>query len=426
MTLIVILALGLTITLILYGFQGFIGTFVRDEQALALLLVLIFLAPIQALDDLLINLFAVFAKPRAIFFRRYLLAPALKLAVVIGFIVSGSDVFFIAIGYIVSSLLGLVIYGYLFIGELREHGLLENWSPRDLIMPWRDVLSFSLPILTTELVSMNTMSVVLLGYFWGTSSVATFRAVFPASKLTEIVTASFTTLFLPMAARMFAKDDRAGINHLYWRTAIWMAIASFPIFAVTFSLAQPVTVLLYGSRYEQSAPILAMLSLGYYFNAALGFNALTLQVFGKVRYILVLNFVTFALNFVLSLLLVPRLGALGAGIATMVAVIVYNVMKQVALRLGTGIGTLEWRYVRVYLVIALAALGLLAVQVLTAPPIYVSFGLAALVAAIVVWVNRDVLEVEEMFPEVVRIPGLRFLVAGRRRRAAPTKTGGGA
>jgi O-antigen/teichoic acid export membrane protein len=413
MTMAVILVSGLLITLTLYACQHWIGRFVQDDQAFALLLVLILLAPIQALDEMLNNLFAVFAKPRAIFFRRYVLAPGLKLAVVVAFIVSHSTVFFLAVGYILSSLLGLLVYGYFFLRELSKQRLLEHWSPRDLVMPWKEVLSFSLPILTTELVSMNTMSVVLLEYFWGTRSVAGFRAVFPVSKLSELVTNSFATLFTPTAARMFANDDRAGINHLYWRTGIWMAIGSFPIFAVTFSLAQPLTLLLFGSRYADSAPILAMLSLGYYFNAALGFNALTLQVFGKVRHILVLNVTTVIVNLGLSLLLVPRFGALGAGVATMVAVIIYNISKQLWLWRATGIGMVEWPYVKAYLVIALGALGLLAIQGTFSPPIIVSLGLAVLLTLFVVRSNAAVLEVDRMFPEVMRIPGVRFLVGQR-------------
>lgn len=418
MTVLVTLSLALVGIVALFGFQGAFGKLVHDGQAMALLLVLIFLAPIQALDDLLVNLFAVFAKPRAIFFRRYVLAPALKLAVVVAFLVFRGDVFFVATGYIVSSILGLGIYGYLFIQELRKEGLLENWSLRDIIMPWRELLGFSLPLLTTQLVSMNALSVVLLGYFWNTTSVAGYRAVFPISKLSELVTASFTTLFTPTAARMFANDDREGINRLYWKTAIWMAVAAFPIFAVTFSLAKPMTLLLYGSRYEQSAPILAMLSLGYYFNAALGFNALTLQVFGKVRYIVLLNTATIVLNLALSIVLVPRLGALGAGIATMVAVIAYNLFKQAGLRLGTGISLFERRYRRVYLVIALGALGLLGIQVVISPPIYVSLALATLISFLVVRINRDVLELDLMFPEAMRIPGFGLLVTGRRPEAA--------
>ncbi len=96
----------------------------------------------------------------------------------------------------------------------------------------------------------------------------------------------------------------------------------------------------------------------------------------------------------------------------MVAVIVHNVLKQVGLRLGTGIGMFEWRNGRVYLVIAMGALGLLGIQVIASPPIYVSLVLAALISLIVLWANRELLEVDQMFPELMRIPGLKFLVTG--------------
>jgi O-antigen/teichoic acid export membrane protein len=233
--------------------------------------------------------------------------------------------------------------------------------------------------------------------------------------MNEIVMASFATLFTPMAARMFAKDDRMGINDLYWRTAIWIAVFSFPIFAVTFSLAQPITILLFGARYEQSAPILALLSLGYYFNAALGFNGLTLKVFGRVRYLVLMNLATAAISVVVSLLLIPRLGALGAGIGSMVALVVHNLLKQAGLRLETGVSLFERQYARVYLVITLCALGLLAFQVATSAPVFVSLAMAVVAALIVLRVNGKMVQATETFPEAMRLPGVAFLVSGRWR-----------
>jgi O-antigen/teichoic acid export membrane protein len=413
----VILSLGLVAALVLYGFQGFVGTWVRDESSLALLLILIFLAPAQALDDLLIGMFAIFAKPHSIFFRRYLLAPGLKLAVVLGLILTGSSVYFLAAGYLASTLLGLGIYGYQLVRVFRNEGLLQNLSIRNLIMPWRQVLGFSIPLLTSDLVyvAINATNVLLLGHFWDTTSVAALSAVQPTARMNEIVMASFATLFTPMAARMFAKDDRMGINDLYWRTAIWIAVFSFPIFAVTFSLAQPITILLFGARYEQSAPILALLSLGYYFNAALGFNGLTLKVFGRVRYLVLMNLATAAISVVVSLLLIPRLGALGAGIGSMVALVVHNLLKQAGLRLETGVSLFERQYARVYLVITLCALGLLAFQVATSAPVFVSLAMAVVAALIVLRVNGKMVQATETFPEAMRLPGVAFLVSGRWR-----------
>ena len=43
-----------------------------------------------------------------------------------------------------------------------------------------------------------------------------------------------------------------------------MSVLAFPIFLATACFAQPLTIFLYGARYASSAPILAILSLGYF------------------------------------------------------------------------------------------------------------------------------------------------------------------
>ena len=68
-----IASLGIASILFVYGFQDLVNGSLLNDQAGELLLILVILAPIQALDDVLMNGFAVFSSPRAIFFRRYVL-----------------------------------------------------------------------------------------------------------------------------------------------------------------------------------------------------------------------------------------------------------------------------------------------------------------------------------------------------------------
>lgn len=402
-----ILSLGLAMALLLHGFQRIIAqSFINDRQALALLLLLIFLAPVQAIDELLIGMFAVFASSRAVFFRKYVLAPGLKLSVVLMLVWGHSDVFFLAGGYLAAGALGVAIYVVMLLRLLRDQGLFQHFNLQTINIPWRAILTFTIPLFTSDLVYivMNTMDAVLLEYFQGTVDVAALRAVQPTAKMNQVVLASFGLLFTPLAARMFARNDREGINNLYWQNAIWIALASFPIFALTFSLARPLTVLLYGARYEQSAIILALLSFGYYFNAALGQNGLTLKVLGKIRYIVVVDILAAVVNLGANLLLIPRYGALGAAIGTFSTLIAFNIFKQAGLLLGTGISLFHRRYLKLYLSIALGALGLLLVQWLTSAPVYVSILLAGLVSLLLLRLNRESLNVEQMFPELLRFP----------------------
>jgi O-antigen/teichoic acid export membrane protein len=408
-----LLSLGLALILLFYGLQRFIAqSLISDQQALALLLILIFLAPIDALDTVLNGMFAVFSRPRAIFFRKYVLGPGLKLAVVLLLILGHSGVRFLASGYLAAGALGVVIFSVILFRTLRDQNLFQHFNLRTIAVPWREVLSFTVPLLTSDLVYMvmNSVDAVLLEHFQGTVDVAAFRAVQPAARMNQIVLASFGMLFMPVAARMFARNDREGINNLYWQNAIWIAIMSFPIFAVTFSLAKPTTVLLYGARYQESAIILALLSFGYYFNAALGQNGLTLKVYGKLRYIVTLNISTAVANLAINLLLIPKYGALGAAIGTTFTLVLHNILKQSGLRLGTGIGLFDRRYFRVYVIITLSVLGLLLIQLLTSAPVYISVVLAGLASLLVIRLNRHLLNVQQTFPELLRLPLIRRIL----------------
>ncbi len=407
-----ILSLGLALILLVFGLQGLIAqALINDREAFTLLLILIALSPIQAFDGLLTGMFAIFAGPRAIFFRRYMLAPGLKLAVVGLLIVGHSDVFFLAAGYLAAGALGVGLYAVILFRVLQKQGLLSHFNFKTIRMPARDVFSFTIPLLTSDLVYvvMNSSDAILLEHFGGAVNVASFRAVQTPAGLNQLVISSFGLLFTPLAARLFARNDREGINHLYWQTAIWMAIISFPIFAMTFSLAQPLTLTLYGKRYADSAVILALLSLGYYFNTATGNNGMTLKVFGKLRYVVTINILAAIINLAINLLLIPRYGALGAAIGTSGTLIAHNILKQTGLRLGTGISLFERSYLKVYIIIVLGALGLLLVQLVMRSHIYVSFALAAIVSLLVLGLNRKSLNIAQTFPELLNFPIVRRL-----------------
>jgi O-antigen/teichoic acid export membrane protein len=221
---------------------------------------------------------------------------------------------------------------------------------------------------------------------------------------------SFTLLFTPLAARLYARQDRAGIHELYWRTAAWMAVFSFPMFAATSALAGPLTVGMFGERYAGSASILALLSLGYYFGAALGFNGLTLRVYGLVRYSVVISVLATVANVGLNLALIPSYGALGAGIGTCATLVLHNILKQAGLRRGTGISVFDPRHLRVYgVIIAVGAL-LLAFQQIAHPGLAVALVAVAAGSAALLALTRDALRVGDMFPEVGRIPVVRRLL----------------
>ena len=409
-----VLGVGLAFVLLAVGLNGFAGGDLGgSSQALTVILILICLSPIQALDDVLMGTFAVFSKPRAIFFRKYVLAPGLRLAAIVLVVLSQNGVSELALGYVVAGGLGVVLYVAMLAQTMRADGLLKRLDRRSLSFPAREIFGFALPLMTVDLlfVVMNTTNVWMLERFSSATDVADYRVVQPAARLNVLVMTSFTLLFTPLAARLFARGDKAAIRELYWRTAAWIAVFSFPVFALTFGSAHELTVALFGERYASSGTILALLSLGYYFNAALGFNGLTLRVYGLVRYTVVISVAAAIANVGLNLLLIPAFGALGAGIGTCATLLIHNVLKQAGLRKGTGIGVFDREHLRVYGAIVVATLALVGLHVLVAPGPIAAVALVAGTSALLLWFSRDCLRVGQTFPELLRVPVLRRLVS---------------
>lgn len=403
-----VVGLGVSLVLLVHGLQGtLLGTAVGDPLSLAVLLVLIALTPLEALDYLLQGLLATFAGAKAVFFRRHVLTPGLRLGAVLLVIGTAGDVHMLAWAYVAGGLIGVTAYAGIVVRTWKKQGLLARLRSDGIEVPAREIFGYSLPLLSSEVMVIlkSSFVVVLLELLQTTTAVAEYRAILPLARLNLVALSSFSLLFIPVASKLFAQDDRESIHDLFWQTSTWVAVLTFPVLALTTSLAGPLAVLLFGSTYAGSGDVLAVLALGFYFHAALGANTSTLRVFGSVRFIVVTDVVAIVAGVAAHLLLIPRYGALGAAAAASGTMILHNALHHVGLSLaGTGIRLLEPRYVRVYGSIFVALVLLLVVDRAIVPPIWVSVALIAGASLAVLRLARTVLRAETTFPELLRVP----------------------
>jgi O-antigen/teichoic acid export membrane protein/thymidylate kinase len=383
----------------------------NQSEPLRLLVILIFLVPLEAMDSLLLGVFACFGNVRAIFFRRHVVAPGLRLVAVLAGILTHASVVMLAYGYVIAALLGIVIYGRLLWKLCREANL---FRPRVRVqVPVKEVLSFTFPMLVADAASawMCSAGALTLGYFGEMQDVAVFAAALPLAMLNQTVMRNFSLLFTSSASKLFAKGDFEGINDLYWQTAVWLAILTFPIFALTCSAAGALTHLLFGSQYAAAGPILAVLAFGQYVNVALGFNGLTLRVLNRSGYLTSISIAAALVTTVLVFWAAPRYGAWGVAVATSAAMVFHNAMKQVGLRLVTGITLFDRRYAGFYLGLTGCAAAVLVTDwILRGQPIAILI-IACAASVSMLMLSKRVLKIADVFPEIHRVPILRTLFA---------------
>jgi O-antigen/teichoic acid export membrane protein len=406
-----LLVSGLLIVTFAVASGPILALLTKGREPASLLLILMFMIPLETTNLLIMNLFACFARAREIFWGRFIIPPVLRMIVITLVVIRHSGLPSLAYGYLLAELITVVVFGVLIVCELRRQKLPLKLSR--VRLPTREIFAFSVPLMASNVIGMlgSSIPVLLLGYFHPMSTVAYYRVVLPAAVLCSMIPSNFIPLYLPSASRLFAKGDTAGINHLFWETSLWMSVLAFPIFLATACFARPLTIFLYGARYAPSSSILAILSLGYFINSIFACNSVTLKVLGKIRLMVILNIVTPIIIVVFNLLLIPRYGAVGAAVATSAGLIMQNVLRQLSLWLaGDGISFFEKRFVSFFLVLGSSAISLYLIQLFTPNNIYVAVTLAITVSTFVLWLVKKHLKIADTFPEIHRIPVLGRLL----------------
>jgi O-antigen/teichoic acid export membrane protein len=254
-----------------------------------------------------------------------------------------------------------------------------------------------------------TGAVILLEQLHGTIAVALFRAAVPVARQTQLLFETFQLLFTPLAARLYAREAWGELNDAYWRTALWIGVFSFPVFALAFAFPAALIGLFFGDRYLPMAPALAILALGFYINAALGFNSLLLRIVGRVRFTVAVDVGTTIVGILAAYPLIQRWDATGAAIAVTGTLLAQNVAYQLGLRAEVGLRAADMRFSAVYVSLLAGSTGLFLVGVALRPSFIPAIILTAVASLAIFFVCRRSLQIGEIFPELKRMPVVRWL-----------------
>lgn len=256
-----------------------------------------------------------------------------------------------------------------------------------------ELMKFSAPlVLATILVTLlSRTDTLMLGYFKSSAAVGMYNAAYPLANTLVLLLASFGFLFLPLASRLDADGDREELDSVYKITTKWIFVLTFPVFLLFVSFPSEIIGIFFGERYAVAGTALAILSIGFFTNAAGGRNQETLSALGYPKYNLFTNAAAFGLNVILNLLLIPPYGYVGAAVASAVSYVLLNVLAIAVLDRYFDISPLSKWTTRtfVFLPLVLIPLSLVAshyipLTVFTLPLVLTAFALLTLVSVTVV------------------------------------------
>ncbi len=206
------------------------------------------------------------------------------------------------------------------------------------VMEPRRIFSFSMISWVSALAATGLIwtGTLLLGNLTDAASVGVFNVASRLVSLAVFVMAPITTAFSPHMAHLDHLGEKDEAARAYGNATRWILFMSTPAFIMLIVLPEQMLAF-FGHAFRAGASVTIILALGQFVAAAAGPCGVVLNMSGRVVLSLVDNVGVLILNIVLSLLLIPHWGIVGAAAAWSISLVVVNLTKLLQARFVVGV-----------------------------------------------------------------------------------------
>jgi O-antigen/teichoic acid export membrane protein len=204
-------------------------------------------------------------------------------------------------------------------------------------------LRTALPILMAEsfFLLLAHTDVLMLQQFRPPDDVAVYYAAAKTLALVSFIHFSLAATTAHRFSGYAAAGDREGLA-LFLRQAIrWTFWPSLAATALLLALGKPL-LSLFGPQFERGYPIMFVLAIGLLARAAIGPMERFLNMLDQQRAVARAYVIAIVFNISLCVLLIPRLGAMGAAIATAAALMIETVSLFMIAKHRLGLQVFIW------------------------------------------------------------------------------------
>jgi O-antigen/teichoic acid export membrane protein len=175
-------------------------------------------------------------------------------------------------------------------------------------------------------IALTRIDVVLISALRGPADAAVYVAVTRLLVLGQFAVQAVQAAMSPQISSLLAADDRTAVEQLYQLSTAWLVMLSWPIYLLFASYGPPVLSILGKSYAHGGDDVVTLLAVGMLFAAASGPVDVLLLMAGQSRRSLFNRFIALVVNVGVDLVLIPRMGILGAAIGWAIALIAANVL----------------------------------------------------------------------------------------------------
>jgi O-antigen/teichoic acid export membrane protein len=192
----------------------------------------------------------------------------------------------------------------------------------------RALLSFSWPLLLTSLLDRSNIQTetLVLGALLASGQVGIYYVGQRATILITAIFLAFNAITAPMMADLYGRGEHDRLAGLFKTTTRWGATLCLPVLILFLTTSREIMGV-FGEGFLAGAAVLQVLSVAQFINVLTGPAGWLLIMTGHPRLNLLNTCLSLALNIGFALLLIPRLGILGAALGEAAAFVLVNLLR---------------------------------------------------------------------------------------------------
>ncbi|WP_456399498.1 flippase [Persephonella sp.] len=217
----------------------------------------------------------------------------------------------------------------------------DSKKPESTALPYPYILSVSIPMLFSSSLAliMGWTDTIMLGIFRTEEEVGIYNVALRVSMITSITLMAINTIAAPKFAEFWGKGDIKGLARVAQQSTKLIFWTSFPILLLFLIFPKPILGI-FGEEFRAGAVALMILTVGQFVNAAVGSVGYILQMTGKQKIFQNIIFLASIINLILNFVFIPKIGIIGAAIASAIAVSFINIIPFFLVRYYYGFYTL--------------------------------------------------------------------------------------
>jgi O-antigen/teichoic acid export membrane protein len=190
----------------------------------------------------------------------------------------------------------------------------------------RRLLEYAVPLTATRGANVldKKVDTLLIGVLLNMTGVGYYTVAKQVSDFVSVPAASFGFTISPALGEQKASDSLDRAATLYERSLEYVLLAYVPAMVGLVLVAGPTVRYVFGADYLPAVPVVQVFSGFILVNAVNKVTTDGLDYLGRARERAIVKSAMAVANFVLNLLLIPRLGVVGAAVATVITYTVYT------------------------------------------------------------------------------------------------------